>query len=56
MLNEVDTSNVEPLTSVVKMQMKMREDVVTAGKDPDAVIANAPRTDDSFYVVPKVVE
>jgi aspartyl-tRNA(Asn)/glutamyl-tRNA(Gln) amidotransferase subunit C len=56
MLNEVDTSNVEPLTSVVKMQMKMREDVVTAGKDPDAVIVNAPRTDDSFYVVPKVVE
>ena len=55
-LNEVDTSNVEPLTSVVRMQMKMREDVVTAGKDPDAVIANAPRTDDSFYVVPKVVE
>jgi aspartyl-tRNA(Asn)/glutamyl-tRNA(Gln) amidotransferase subunit C len=56
MLNEVDTTNVEPLTSVVKMQMKMREDVVTAGKDPDAVIVNAPRTDDSFYVVPKVVE
>jgi aspartyl-tRNA(Asn)/glutamyl-tRNA(Gln) amidotransferase subunit C len=56
MLNEVDTSNVEPLTSVVRMQMKMREDVVTAGKDPDAVIVNAPRTDDSFYVVPKVVE
>lgn len=56
MLNEVDTSNVDPLTSVVRMQMKMREDVVTAGKDPDAVIANAPRTDDSFYVVPKVVE
>ena len=56
MLNEVDTSNVEPLTSVVKMQMKMREDVVTAGHDPDAVIVNAPRKDDSFYVVPKVVE
>jgi aspartyl-tRNA(Asn)/glutamyl-tRNA(Gln) amidotransferase subunit C len=56
MLNEVDTTNVEPLTSVVKMQMKMREAVVTAGKDPDAFIVTAPRTDDSFYVVPKVVE
>lgn len=56
MLNEVDTSKAEPLTSVVKMQMKTREDVVTAGQDPDAVIANAPRKDDSFYVVPKVVE
>jgi aspartyl-tRNA(Asn)/glutamyl-tRNA(Gln) amidotransferase subunit C len=56
MLNEVDTSNTEPLTSVVRTQMKMREDVVTAGQDPDAVTANAPRKDDSFYVVPKVVE
>ena len=56
MLNEVDTSNAEPLTSVVRMQMKMREDVVTASQDPDAVIANAPIKDDHFYVVPKVVE
>ena len=56
MLDEVDTTNAEPLTSVVRMQMKMREDVVSAGQDPDAVIANAPVTDDSLYVVPKVVE
>ena len=33
MLDEVDTSNAEPLTSMVRMQMKMREDVVTAGQD-----------------------
>jgi aspartyl-tRNA(Asn)/glutamyl-tRNA(Gln) amidotransferase subunit C len=56
MLDEVDTSNAEPLTSVVRMQMKMRDDVVSAGQDPDAVMANAPVTDDSLYVVPKVVE
>ena len=56
MLDEVDTSKAEPLTSMVRMQMKMREDVVTAGQDSDAVMANAPTKDDSFYVVPKVVE
>jgi len=56
MLDEVDTSNAEPLTSMVRMQMKMREDVVTAGQDPDAVMVNASTKDDSFYVVPKVVE
>jgi aspartyl-tRNA(Asn)/glutamyl-tRNA(Gln) amidotransferase subunit C len=56
MLHEVDTETVEPLTSVVKTQMKMREDVVSEGDDRDAVTANAPKTDDSFYVVPKVVE
>jgi aspartyl-tRNA(Asn)/glutamyl-tRNA(Gln) amidotransferase subunit C len=56
MLNEVDTTDVEPMTSVVKMSMKMRDDVVTEGQDPKAVTGNAPRVEDNFYVVPKVVE
>ena len=56
MLNEVDTTDVEPMTSVVKMSMKMRDDVVTEGEDSAAVTGNAPRVEDDFYVVPKVVE
>ena len=56
MLNEVDTTDVEPMTSVVKVSMKMRDDVVTEGEDPAAVTANAPRAEDNFYVVPKVIE
>ena len=56
MLNEVDTTDVEPMTSVVKMSMKMRDDVVTEGADPAAVTGNAPRVEDDFYIVPKVVE
>ncbi len=56
MLNELDTTGVEPMTSVVKMQMKMRADVVTDGSDASQVLANAPRAEDHFYVVPKVVE
>lgn len=56
MLNEVDTTNVDPMTSVVRMSMKMRDDIVTEGQDPAAVTANAPRIEDDFYVVPKVVE
>jgi aspartyl-tRNA(Asn)/glutamyl-tRNA(Gln) amidotransferase subunit C len=56
MLNEVNTTNVEPMTSVVKTSMKMRDDVVTEGSDPAAVTSNAPRIEDNFYVVPKVVE
>jgi aspartyl-tRNA(Asn)/glutamyl-tRNA(Gln) amidotransferase subunit C len=56
MLNEVDTTDVEPMTSVVKMSMKMRDDIVTEGFDPAAVTGNAPRIEDDFYVVPKVVE
>jgi aspartyl-tRNA(Asn)/glutamyl-tRNA(Gln) amidotransferase subunit C len=56
MLKEVDTTDVEPMTSVVKMSMKMRDDIVTEGEDPAAVTGNAPRVEDDFYVVPKVVE
>jgi aspartyl-tRNA(Asn)/glutamyl-tRNA(Gln) amidotransferase subunit C len=56
MLNEVDTTDVEPMTSVVKMSMKMRDDVVTDGENARAVTGNAPRVEDDFYVVPKVVE
>jgi aspartyl-tRNA(Asn)/glutamyl-tRNA(Gln) amidotransferase subunit C len=55
-LNEVDVSNVEPLTSVVSMKMKMREDVVTDGHYPEKIVANAPAQEDSFFMVPKVVE
>jgi aspartyl-tRNA(Asn)/glutamyl-tRNA(Gln) amidotransferase subunit C len=56
MLNEVDTTGVEPMTAVVKTTMKMRDDIVTEGGDPAAVTSNAPRLEDNFYVVPKVVE
>ena len=55
-LNEVDVSDVEPLTSVVETTLPMREDVVTDGNIPDQVLANAPRTEDGFFVVPKSVE
>jgi len=55
-LNEVDVSGVEPMTSVVETKLPMREDVVTDGNIPDQVLANAPRTEDGFFVVPKSVE
>ena len=41
-LNEVDVAGVEPLTSVVTMDMKKRKDIVTDGANPMAVVANAP--------------
>ncbi|WP_321489776.1 Asp-tRNA(Asn)/Glu-tRNA(Gln) amidotransferase subunit GatC [uncultured Hyphomonas sp.] len=55
-LNEVDVSDVEPLTSVVETTLPMRDDVVTDGNIPDQILANAPRTEDGFFVVPKSVE
>ena len=55
-LNEVDVSNVEPLTSVVTMKMKMRKDEVTDGHYAEDIVRNAPARDDAFFMVPKVVE
>jgi aspartyl-tRNA(Asn)/glutamyl-tRNA(Gln) amidotransferase subunit C len=55
-LNEVDVDGIEPMTSVLPMAMKKRADVVNDGGIADAVVANAPATEDHFFLVPKVVE
>jgi aspartyl-tRNA(Asn)/glutamyl-tRNA(Gln) amidotransferase subunit C len=55
-LNEVDVSGVEPMTAVVAMAMKQRDDVVTDGGNAAGVTGNAPVCDDDFFLVPKVVE
>ena len=55
-LNAVNVEGVEPMTSVTKMAMKKRQDVVNDGGYPEKIVANAPATEDNFFVVPKVVE
>jgi aspartyl-tRNA(Asn)/glutamyl-tRNA(Gln) amidotransferase subunit C len=55
-LDELDTSNVEPMTRVAAMTMKQREDVVTDGFCADDILRNAPEVDDHYFVVPKIVE
>ena len=55
-LGEVDTDGVEPMTSAVATTAPLREDVVTDGGDAGRVLANAPKTAEGFFVVPKVVE
>lgn len=55
-LSAVDVTGVEPMTSVTPMALKMRADAVTDGEKAEAVTANAPEGEDSFFLVPKVVE
>jgi aspartyl-tRNA(Asn)/glutamyl-tRNA(Gln) amidotransferase subunit C len=55
-LRGVEVEGVEPMTSVMPMQLKKREDEVTDGFMADEIVANAPRREDHFFVVPKVVE
>ena len=55
-LNAVDVEGVEPMTTTEAAVLPLREDVVTDGGDPARVLGNAPKSDDGFFVVPKVVE
>jgi aspartyl-tRNA(Asn)/glutamyl-tRNA(Gln) amidotransferase subunit C len=55
-LAEVNVDGVEPMTSVIPMEMKKRKDEVTDGGIPDDIVRNAPATQDHFFLVPKVVE
>jgi aspartyl-tRNA(Asn)/glutamyl-tRNA(Gln) amidotransferase subunit C len=55
-LSAVDVTGVEPMTSVTPMEMKKRPDVVTDGNIAEAIVKNAPATEDNFFLVPKVVE
>ena len=55
-LQEVNVDGVEPITSVVDMDMRKRHDEVTDGNKAVDVTANAPMSEDNFFMVPKVVE
>jgi aspartyl-tRNA(Asn)/glutamyl-tRNA(Gln) amidotransferase subunit C len=44
------------MTAVVQVAMKKRRDVVTDGNIAADIVANAPETEDHYFVVPKVVE
>jgi aspartyl-tRNA(Asn)/glutamyl-tRNA(Gln) amidotransferase subunit C len=55
-LSEVDVAGVKPMTSIIPMRIKQREDSVTEGGIAADIVANAPATEDNFFLVPKVVE
>ncbi len=55
-LEEVDVEGVEPMTSVVETQMRLRSDEISDGNYPDKIVSNASLSEDNFFMVPKVVE
>ena len=55
-LNELDTDNVEPLTSVAETTLKLRVDEVKSGNIREQVLKNSPDENVDFFVVPRVVE
>ena len=55
-LSEIDVANVEPMTSVMPMPLKKRADIVDDGGIAGDIMANAPVSEDHFFMVPKVIE
>ena len=55
-LNELDTDNVEPLTSVAETTLRLRIDKVKSGNIREQVLKNSPDENEDFFVVPRVVE
>ena len=55
-LSEVNTDNIQPLYNISLKNMPRREDQITDGNYPNAILANAPEAEFGMFVVPKVVE
>ncbi|MDB2485936.1 Asp-tRNA(Asn)/Glu-tRNA(Gln) amidotransferase subunit GatC [Pelagibacteraceae bacterium] len=55
-LNELNTENVEPLTSVAETTLKLRADEVKSENIRDQILKNSPEENEDFFVVPRVVE
>lgn len=55
-LNELDTSTVEPTTTVIPMVSVMREDEARPSLLQEDALANAPDREDVFFRVPRIIE
>ncbi|WP_028573239.1 Asp-tRNA(Asn)/Glu-tRNA(Gln) amidotransferase subunit GatC [Desulfonatronum lacustre] len=54
-LNELDTSGVEPLYSPVTHETVFRNDEVRMEYSREELLGNAPETDGSYFIVPRIV-
>ena len=55
-LNELDTSKIQPLTSIAETTLPLRKDEIKSKNIRDQILKNSPEENKDFFVVPKVVE
>ena len=53
-MNEVDTSDVEPMAHAIDFSNVMREDKVVYEQTKEELMKNAPHEEDGFFRVPKI--
>ena len=54
-LSELDTEDVEPMTTALEVDNRWRDDEVTPGLTNDEAMRSAPESDDGYFVVPAVL-
>ncbi|MEM1069925.1 MAG: Asp-tRNA(Asn)/Glu-tRNA(Gln) amidotransferase subunit GatC [Planctomycetota bacterium] len=54
-LSELQTEDIEPMTTALDVENRWREDQVVDGLSNDDALANAPASDDGFFLVPPVL-
>ena len=55
-LNELNTSDVQPLTSIAETTLRFRKDEIKSENIREKILKNSPENNEDFFVVPKVVE
>jgi aspartyl-tRNA(Asn)/glutamyl-tRNA(Gln) amidotransferase subunit C len=55
-LNEIDTSGIEPLVYMSNEVNVFRDDIVKQEITPAEALLNAPKHDDKYFLVAKVIE
>ena len=55
-LNELNTEEIVPLTSIIDASLRSRKDEVSDDKIRDQILKNSPEKNEEFFVVPKVIE
>ena len=54
-LNEVDTTDVEPMAHAVEVTNVFRNDAARESLTREAALSNAPKSDGEYYLVPAVL-
>ena len=55
-LNNLDTNEIKPLTSIIDKSLDTRDDTVSEGQIKDQILKNSPEKNEDFFIVPKVVD
>ena len=55
-LNQLNTDNVKPLTSIAETTLRFRKDQIMSKNIREDILKNSPKDNKDYFVVPKVVE